>query len=108
VRSKWCRPDTIVSPADVRWYVMWRRPCSERWSLHDNVEWYGMVDGAVVYLFWYCPPGEYPRSMCVEFDSGEGLERLLRAYKRDRPARVYCSGELPRELLLTVCEGGGL
>jgi hypothetical protein len=44
--------------------------------------------------------------MCVEFDPGEGLERLLRAYKRDRPARVYCSGELPRELLLTVCGGG--
>jgi hypothetical protein len=66
-----------------------------------------MVDGRIVYFFWHCPPNSLPELMCVEFNAREGLERLLRAYKRDRPARVYCSGELPRELL-AVCGGDEL
>jgi hypothetical protein len=105
VKLKWCRPDTIVRPEDVRWLVVWYRPCSEMWSpIHDYVEWHGMVDGTVVY--WHCPPGEYPRLVCAEFDAREGLERLLETYKRDRPAKVYCEGELPPELL-AICGGEG-
>ena len=107
MRSKWCRPDTIMRPGDRKWYVdWWRRSCFEKGSL-DNVEWHGMVDGVVVYYFWCCPSGGYPELICVEFDAREGLERLLRAYERDRPAKVYCRGELPQELL-AICGGDEL
>ena len=104
MRSKWCRPDALITGADIRWYVAWRGQCSERWSLLDTVEWYGMVDGAIVYFFWSCPPGEYPRSMCAEFDKDRGLKIMLKAHERHRPAKVYCRGELPQELL-AICGG---
>jgi hypothetical protein len=104
VKSKWCRPDTLWRSTDTRWYVEWRRPCSERWG-DVHVEWHGMVDGRIVYFFWHCPPQQYPELMCVEVDSDEGLKVLLRAYKKDRPSKIYCSGELPPELL-AICGGG--
>jgi hypothetical protein len=118
VKSKWCRPDTLWRSTDKKWYVEWCRPCHERWGSHDNiiihdriveynVEWHGMVDNRIVYHFWHCPPGGYPELVCVEFDEREGLERLLRAYEKDRPARVYCRGELPQELL-AICGGDEL
>jgi len=113
VRSKWCRPDTLWERGDVKWYVGWYRPCHERWGFYDgiyihdriverSVGWYGMVDGRVVHFFWKCQPEEYPDLMCVELDN-EGIGVLLRNLEKDRPAKVYCSGELPPELL-AICQ----
>jgi hypothetical protein len=95
VKSKWC--NTLWRSTDTRWYVEWRRPCSERWG-DAQVEWYGMVDGRIVYFFWHCPPDNLPELLCVEFDTGEGLKVLLRNLEKDRPSKVYYYGELPPEL----------
>jgi hypothetical protein len=96
-RRKWCRNDTIMTRADVKWFVTWDVQCPY-FKLGANKEWHGMADGTIVYLFWHCPPNSLPELMCVEFDIKEGIEVLLRNLEKDRPSKVYYYGELPPEL----------
>ncbi len=95
---KWCRRDSVITNADVKWFVSWETCDCPYFGRGVGKEWCGMVDGTIVYFFWYCPPGRLPELVCVEFDKDEGVKVLLRNLEKDRPSRLYYYGELPPEL----------
>ena len=105
-RRKWCRDDTVILRSDVKWFMSWTTYDCPYFILGVDREWHGMVDGAVVYFFWHCPPSKLPELMCVEFDEDEGIKVLLRNLEKDKlkslemnkPLNIYYYGELPREL----------
>jgi hypothetical protein len=103
LKVKWCKPGVIVKPNNIRWYVEWE------WGNGWNTTiWCGMVDGTVVRFSWYNLRGypEPPMTICIEYDSEEGLRKLLRDYEKDHDKGhikvVGCGGELPQELL-AIC-----
>ncbi len=78
MRSKWCRRDSIITNADVKWVVSWRVYDCPYFFLGVEKEWYGMIDGTIVFFFWYCYINTPPELVCVEFEGVEGVRVLLR------------------------------
>jgi hypothetical protein len=95
---KWCRDDAIIHMDDVKWFVSWRVYDCPYFFLGVEKEWYGVIDGTIVFFFWHCPINTLPELVCVEFESNEGIRVILRHLEKDRPSKIYYRGELPPEL----------